>query len=59
MNHDMTHCSGYYCPLRDDCLRYKAHKELENLGIKTYFYYYCDPNYNPTTKTCKNLWKEE
>ena len=44
----------------EDCLRYKAHKELLKLGLKKMFYYYCDPDYNPTTQTCKMmLWKEK
>jgi hypothetical protein len=60
MDHDIVHCAGLNCPLKEDCLRYKAHKELLKLGLEKMFYYYCDPDYNPTTQTCKMmLWKEK
>lgn len=29
MNHDITHCKGEGCPIKDDCFRYKAHMEIE------------------------------
>lgn len=30
MNHDITHCKGIGCPVKDDCFRYKAHLEVES-----------------------------
>ena len=46
--------------LEDTCLTVEQAKELLKLGLKKMFYYYCDPDYNPTTQTCKMmLWKEK
>ena len=59
MNHDIEQCTGDNCPLKEDCLRYKAHKELDNLGIKQFFFDYCNSPYDSKTKTCKKLWKEK
>ena len=28
MNHDITHCSGEGCPMRDICYRHRAYKEM-------------------------------
>ena len=28
MNHDMTHCKGDGCMLRESCLRYQAHLDV-------------------------------
>ncbi len=28
MNHDISHCAGSKCPVRNDCLRYTAHLDL-------------------------------
>ena len=30
MNHDITHCEGKYCPLKETCYRYAAYKELDD-----------------------------
>ena len=30
MNHDITHCEGKYCPLKETCYRYAAYKELDS-----------------------------
>lgn len=28
MNHDITHCEGKSCPLKETCYRYAAYKEI-------------------------------
>lgn len=28
MCHDITHCKGIGCPIRDNCYRYQAHLEV-------------------------------
>lgn len=28
MNHDIAHCKGFKCQLRNSCLRYAAHRDL-------------------------------
>lgn len=33
MTHDLTHCQGRECPLRDSCLRYLAHLDAPATGI--------------------------
>lgn len=30
MQHDITHCKERDCPLKENCYRYIAHKDLEN-----------------------------
>lgn len=29
MRHDIAHCKGIGCPIKDNCFRYKAHLEVE------------------------------
>lgn len=29
MTHDITHCQGNGCPIKDSCIRYQAHVEVE------------------------------
>lgn len=33
MNHDLTHCQGRECPIRENCLRYLAHLQAPSTGI--------------------------
>lgn len=33
MNHDITHCEGKYCPLKETCYRYMAYLELKDIDI--------------------------
>lgn len=35
MNHDITHCMGIDCPIKDDCFRYEAHLEVESGKYKS------------------------
>ena len=40
MIHDITHCRGLGCPIKEDCVRYLAHLEVEQgsyTGPVTYF----------------------
>lgn len=30
MCHDITHCKGICCTIRDNCYRYQAHLEVES-----------------------------
>lgn len=36
MNHDITHCTGAGCSKKGTCVRYLAHKELEEDPKYTY-----------------------
>ena len=43
MNHDITHCRGIGCPIKEECFRYEAHLEVENGKYKSYMIpYYKD-----------------
>lgn len=48
MNHDIAHCKGCCCPIRDNCYRYQANLEVVYGHYKstliTYFVddYLCD-----------------
>lgn len=33
-NTDITHCSGYLCPLKEKCLRYKLFLEWDKMNPK-------------------------
>lgn len=35
MTHDITHCEGVGCQIKDDCIRYKAHIEVEQGKYKS------------------------
>ena len=55
MNHDLIHCDGLDCPLRENCMRYKAHLDLkENQYNGLYDYYVINP-YDRKTKSCKQI----
>ena len=55
MNHDIIHCDGIECPLRDKCQRYKAHLDLkENQYNGLYDYLIFNP-YDKKTKQCKQI----
>jgi len=55
MNHDILHCDGLNCKLRDNCHRYLAHLEVQKIHALHISYDYIVSN----TKKCKNLWKEK
>lgn len=48
MQHDISHCKGGECPLKDTCYRYLAYKELkENPGkFGTYHSYFITTPFN-------------
>ena len=55
MNHDIIHCDGIECPLRDKCQRYKAHLDLkENQYNGLYDYLIFNP-YDKKTKQCEQI----
>ena len=59
MDHDLIHCDGLDCPLRENCMRYKAHLDLkENEYNGLYDYYVINP-YDKKTKSCKRFKKTE
>ena len=59
MNHDIIHCDGLECPLRDTCMRYMAYLDLkENEYNGLYDYYVINP-YDKKTKSCKRFKKTE
>lgn len=33
MTHDLDHCTGYLCPVRDKCLRYIAFTKVEEADM--------------------------
>ena len=55
MNHDIVHCDGIECPLKERCVRYKAHLDLkENQYNGLYDYLIFNP-YDKKTKQCKQI----
>lgn len=44
MNHDITHCKGGECPLKEHCYRYKAYLEPYDYPKSVFN----DPPYNET-----------
>ena len=59
MNHDILHCDGLNCKLRDNFHRYLAHLEVQKIHALHISYDYIVSKYNSNTKKCKNLWKEK
>lgn len=37
MNHDLDHCRGLDCSIREHCLRYLAHLDAEEKGMTVYY----------------------
>lgn len=59
MDHDIQHCTGIGCPLKKECLRYLAHKEIKKSDIGLY-QYLSFIHYNYETENCsKIIWKEK
>lgn len=54
MNHDISHCMGNDCTLKELCYRYKAHVELVENKVLQYAYYII-----PDSKgdDCNAFWK--
>jgi hypothetical protein len=59
MQHDISHCKGGECPLKDTCYRYLAYKELkENPGkYGQYHSYFITTPFN--YGKCKHYMKAE
>lgn len=57
MNHDISHCKGGKCPLKDTCYRYLAYKELkENPGkFGQYHSFFITTPFN--NGRCRNYWE--
>lgn len=41
MTHDISHCTGEGCQIKESCIRFLAHQELQ--GMETNPYSYIDP----------------
>ena len=56
IQHDISHCRGGNCPLKESCYRYKMHQNLlENPGKwGNYHSYLISPPYN--YGKCKHFW---
>ena len=55
MNHDIIHCDGIECPLKERCVRYKVHLDLkENEYNGLYDYYIINP-YGMVKRECPSL----
>lgn len=55
MNHDIAHCTGLGCPLRNTCYRYKAHLEAEELSLLYLTYIVIEK----TGKDCRAYWEDD
>lgn len=57
MNHDISHCRGGECPLKDTCYRYLAYYELkENPGkFGQYHSFFITTPFN--NGRCRNYWE--
>ena len=59
MQHDISHCKGGECPLKDTCYRYLAYKELKEnpgkYGLYHSFFITTPFNYGK----CKHYMKSE
>ena len=55
MNHDLIHCDGLECPLKEKCVRYKAHLELKGKRNVYFHEYFAFSPYNSKTKQCKQI----
>lgn len=38
MNHDISHCTGTGCQVKESCIRFLAHQELQGMEINPYSY---------------------
>lgn len=56
MNHDIAHCRGERCELREMCHRYKAHEDLKNIEDKLPYYPYVEPQ--RSGNDCESFWRE-
>lgn len=52
MNHDITHCNGKNCPLRNKCLRYLAFVELKKNEIPGVFPFFGKSPYSSVNQDC-------
>ena len=55
MNHDIVHCDGIECPLKERCVRYKAHLDLKENEYNGLYDYYIISPYDRETKQCKQI----
>lgn len=44
MSHDITHCAGNGCPIKNTCFRFEAHLDLQARRLPGHFSYYV-PDY--------------
>lgn len=54
MIHDIAHCTGLGCSLRETCHRYKAHLEAQKLCIPYLTYLVIEK----TGKECGGYWED-
>lgn len=54
INHDIAHCEGVACDLRDLCKRYVAHKEIKDKKFKGYFSYIVPQE---SGRNCESFWR--
>lgn len=56
LGHDICHCTGLNCPIKEQCNRYLANLDSIQKKLK-YVTYFVDPPYNKEENKCDELWK--
>lgn len=57
-NKDITHCSGYFCPIADKCLRFELFKQWSEMVVQPYASFQAS-QYNHETNECLTFYSIE